>query len=130
MLTVLSSLTSAAGRFDYLFRIAQITGIVDYAHTPDALENVLNTIQQIRKPEQQIITVVGCGGNRDAAKRPVMADIACQFSDRVILTSDNPRYEEPQEILNQMQAGVKTTELKKTLIDCRSERSHKNRLYA
>jgi UDP-N-acetylmuramoyl-L-alanyl-D-glutamate--2,6-diaminopimelate ligase len=88
---------------------------VDYAHTPDALENVLGTIRQIRRPEQQVITVVGCGGNRDAAKRPVMADIACKFSDRVILTSDNPRYEEPQEILRQMQAGVKTADLKKTL---------------
>lgn len=115
VLTVLSSLTSAAGRFDYLISDSHITGIVDYAHTPDALENVLSTIQQIRKPEQKIITVVGCGGNRDAAKRPVMAEIACKFSDRILLTSDNPRDEEPQEILNQMQAGVKPTELKKTL---------------
>ncbi|MFC5269601.1 UDP-N-acetylmuramoyl-L-alanyl-D-glutamate--2,6-diaminopimelate ligase [Adhaeribacter terreus] len=115
VLTVLSNLTSAAGRFDYLISDSHITGIVDYAHTPDALENVLSTIQQIRKPEQKIITVVGCGGNRDAAKRPVMAEIACKFSDRILLTSDNPRDEEPQEILNQMQAGVKPTELKKTL---------------
>ncbi|MBK0402205.1 UDP-N-acetylmuramoyl-L-alanyl-D-glutamate--2,6-diaminopimelate ligase [Adhaeribacter sp. BT258] len=115
VLTVLSNLTSAAGRFDYLISDSQITGIVDYAHTPDALENVLSTIQQIRKPEQKIITVVGCGGNRDAAKRPVMAEIACKFSDKVLLTSDNPRDEEPQEILNQMQAGVKPTELRKTL---------------
>src|SRR6478609_2759991 len=115
VLTVLSNLTSAAGRFDYLISDSHITGIVDYAHTPDALENVLSTIQQIRKPEQKIITVVGCGGNRDAAKRPIMAEIACKFSDRILLTSDNPRDEEPQEILNQMQAGVKPTELKKTL---------------
>jgi UDP-N-acetylmuramoyl-L-alanyl-D-glutamate--2,6-diaminopimelate ligase len=115
VLTVLSNLTSAAGRFDYLISSSQITGIVDYAHTPDALENVLSTIQQIRKPEQKIITVVGCGGNRDAAKRPVMAEIACKFSDRILLTSDNPRDEEPQDILNQMQAGVKPTELRKTL---------------
>ncbi|HSI91578.1 MAG TPA: cyanophycin synthetase, partial [Adhaeribacter sp.] len=79
------------------------------------LENVLSTIQQIRKPEQKIITVVGCGGNRDAAKRPIMAEIACKFSDRILFTSDNPRDEEPQEILNQMQAGVKPTELRKTL---------------
>jgi UDP-N-acetylmuramoyl-L-alanyl-D-glutamate--2,6-diaminopimelate ligase len=115
VLTILSSLTTAPGRFDYIVSEQCITGIVDYAHTPDALENVLGTIRQIRRPEQQVITVVGCGGNRDAAKRPVMADIACKFSDRVILTSDNPRYEEPQEILRQMQAGVKTADLKKTL---------------
>lgn len=115
VLTVLSNLTSAAGRFDYLVSGSQITAIVDYAHTPDALENVLSTIQQIRKPEQRIITVVGCGGNRDAAKRPVMAEIACRFSDQVLLTSDNPRDEEPQEILNQMQQGVKPTALRKTL---------------
>jgi UDP-N-acetylmuramoyl-L-alanyl-D-glutamate--2,6-diaminopimelate ligase len=115
VLTVLSNLTSAAGRFDYLISPSHITGIVDYAHTPDALENVLSTIQQIRKPDQKVITVVGCGGNRDAAKRPVMADIACKFSDRIVLTSDNPRDEEPQEILNQMQQGVKPTDLKKTI---------------
>jgi UDP-N-acetylmuramoyl-L-alanyl-D-glutamate--2,6-diaminopimelate ligase len=115
ILTVLSSLSSAAGRFDYIVSNTQITGIIDYAHTPDALQNVLNTIRQIRRPEQQVITVVGCGGNRDAAKRPIMADIACQYSDRVILTSDNPRFEDPQEILNQMQAGVKPADLKKTL---------------
>lgn len=115
VLTILSSLTSAAGRFDYIVSDSRITGIVDYAHTPDALQNVLQTIRQIRRPDQQVITVVGCGGNRDAAKRPVMADIACQLSDRVILTSDNPRFEEPQEILSQMQQGVKAADLKKTL---------------
>ncbi|ALI97864.1 UDP-N-acetylmuramoyl-L-alanyl-D-glutamate--2,6-diaminopimelate ligase [Rufibacter tibetensis] len=115
VLASLSNLTSAAGRFDYVVSAGQITGIVDYAHTPDALENVLQTIQQIRKPEQKVITIVGCGGNRDAAKRPVMADIAAKMSDRVILTSDNPRDEDPQEILNQMQAGVKPTDLKKSL---------------
>ncbi len=115
VLTILSSLTSAAGRFDYLVSDSQITGIVDYAHTPDALENVLQTIQQIRTPSQQILTVVGCGGNRDATKRPIMADIACKLSERVILTSDNPRYEDPQEILSQMQQGVKPADFKKTL---------------
>lgn len=115
VLTVLSGLSSAAGRFDYLVSDQQITAIVDYAHTPDALQNVLNTIRQIRRPDQQVITVVGCGGNRDAAKRPVMADIACQYSDRVILTSDNPRFEEPGEILRQMEAGVKVADQKKTL---------------
>ncbi|MCC9165683.1 UDP-N-acetylmuramoyl-L-alanyl-D-glutamate--2,6-diaminopimelate ligase [Pontibacter harenae] len=114
-LTVLSSLNSAAGRFDYVVSDTQITGIVDYAHTPDALENVLNTIQQIRTPLQKVITIVGCGGNRDAAKRPVMADIACRLSDKVILTSDNPRFEEPQAILEDMQKGVKPLDYKKTL---------------
>ncbi|MCJ8164938.1 UDP-N-acetylmuramoyl-L-alanyl-D-glutamate--2,6-diaminopimelate ligase [Pontibacter sp. E15-1] len=114
-LTVLSSLDSAAGRFDYLVSEGQITGIVDYAHTPDALENVLTTIQQIRNPTQQVITLVGCGGNRDAAKRPIMADIACRYSDKVILTSDNPRFEEPQAILEEMQKGVKPLDYKKTL---------------
>ena len=114
-LTVLSSLTSAAGRFDYVVSDTHITGIVDYAHTPDALENVLNTIQQIRNPNQKVITLVGCGGNRDAAKRPVMADIACRLSDKVILTSDNPRFEEPQAILEDMQKGVKPLDFKKTL---------------
>ena len=111
----MSSLNSAVGRFDYIVSESQITGIVDYAHTPDALQNVLQTIRQIRRPEQLVFTVVGCGGNRDATKRPLMADIACQFSDRIILTSDNPRFEEPQEILHQMQAGVKASDLKKTL---------------
>ncbi|MDQ3291411.1 MAG: UDP-N-acetylmuramoyl-L-alanyl-D-glutamate--2,6-diaminopimelate ligase [Bacteroidota bacterium] len=115
VLTILSSLTSAAGRFDYVVSESNITGIVDYAHTPDALENVLQTIQQIRNPTQQVITVVGCGGNRDATKRPIMADIACKLSDRVVLTSDNPRFEDPQEILNQMQEGVKPIDFKKTL---------------
>ncbi|AKD05260.1 UDP-N-acetylmuramoyl-L-alanyl-D-glutamate--2, 6-diaminopimelate ligase [Pontibacter korlensis] len=114
-LTVLSSLSSAAGRFDYMVSDSQVTGIVDYAHTPDALENVLNTIQQIRNPKQKVITLIGCGGNRDAAKRPVMADIACRLSDKVILTSDNPRFEEPQAILQDMQKGVKPLDYKKTL---------------
>ena len=114
-LTVLSSLSSAAGRFDYIISDTQITGIVDYAHTPDALENVLLTIKDIRNPNQKVITLVGCGGNRDAAKRPLMADIACRFSDKVILTSDNPRFEEPQAILTDMQKGVKPLDYKKTL---------------
>ena len=115
VLTVLSSLNTAAGRFDYIVSDSHITGIVDYAHTPDALENVLNTIQQIRTPLQKVITVVGCGGNRDASKRPLMADIACRLSDKVILTSDNPRFEEPQAILEDMQKGVKPLDFKKTL---------------
>jgi UDP-N-acetylmuramoyl-L-alanyl-D-glutamate--2,6-diaminopimelate ligase len=116
VLTVLSGLSTAAGRFDYLIsKQQQITGIVDYAHTPDALENVLATIQQIRTPDQRIITVVGCGGNRDAAKRPLMAEIACRLSDQVLLTSDNPRFEEPQDIIREMEHGVKPADMKKTL---------------
>ncbi|WP_430438140.1 UDP-N-acetylmuramoyl-L-alanyl-D-glutamate--2,6-diaminopimelate ligase [Pontibacter chitinilyticus] len=115
-LTVLSSLSSAAGRFDYVVSPqGQVTGIVDYAHTPDALDNVLQTIRDIRNPTQKVITLVGCGGNRDAAKRPLMADIACRFSDKVILTSDNPRFEEPEAILQDMQKGVKPLDYKKTL---------------
>ncbi|MEJ8801728.1 UDP-N-acetylmuramoyl-L-alanyl-D-glutamate--2,6-diaminopimelate ligase [Pontibacter sp. H249] len=115
VLTILSNLNTAVGRFDYIVSDSQVTGIVDYAHTPDALENVLNTIQQIRTPLQKVITVVGCGGNRDAGKRPLMADIACRLSDKVILTSDNPRFEEPQAILEDMQKGVKPLDFKKTL---------------
>ncbi len=90
-------------------------GIVDYAHTPDALKNVLETIKDIRTGNEQVITVVGCGGDRDAAKRPVMAAIACEYSNKVILTSDNPRSEDPEEILNQMQKGIMPHDAKKTL---------------
>jgi UDP-N-acetylmuramoyl-L-alanyl-D-glutamate--2,6-diaminopimelate ligase len=106
-LTILSGLTTAPGRFEPVTVPGQaITGLVDYAHTPDALENVLQTLQQTRRPEQRIITVVGCGGNRDAAKRPIMARLAAQLSDQVILTADNPRDEDPQAIIDQMQAGL------------------------
>ncbi|MDU0371354.1 UDP-N-acetylmuramoyl-L-alanyl-D-glutamate--2,6-diaminopimelate ligase [Hymenobacter endophyticus] len=107
VLTVLSGLTSAPGRFEPIVSPkSRVTGIVDYAHTPDALENVLQTIADIRQPSQQVITVVGCGGNRDGAKRPIMARLAAQLSDRAVLTSDNPRFEDPNDILAQMQAGV------------------------
>ena len=106
-LTILSGLTTAPGRFEPVSVPGNpITGLVDYAHTPDALENVLQTLHQTRRPEQRIITVVGCGGNRDAAKRPVMARLAAQLSDHAILTADNPRDEDPLEILRQMQAGL------------------------
>ena len=107
VLTILSGLTTAPGRFEPVVSGRQrITGIIDYAHTPDALENVLQTLHEIREPGQRIVTVVGCGGNRDAAKRPVMASLAARLSDHVILTADNPRFEDPLEILAQMQAGV------------------------
>ncbi|MBG8552036.1 UDP-N-acetylmuramoyl-L-alanyl-D-glutamate--2,6-diaminopimelate ligase [Hymenobacter guriensis] len=116
VLTVLSGLTSAPGRFEPVVSPkTRVTGIIDYAHTPDALENVLQTIADIRQPSQQVITVVGCGGNRDGAKRPIMANLACQGSSRVVLTSDNPRFEDPQDILTQMQAGVQPQDLGKVL---------------
>ncbi|MCB2377839.1 UDP-N-acetylmuramoyl-L-alanyl-D-glutamate--2,6-diaminopimelate ligase [Hymenobacter sp. BT635] len=116
VLTVLSGLTPAAGRFETIVaEKTRITGIVDFAHSPDALENVLSTIADIRQPSQQIITVVGCGGNRDAGKRPIMANLACKGSTRVVLTSDNPRFEDPNDILAQMQAGVQVADLGKVL---------------
>ncbi|WP_461082302.1 UDP-N-acetylmuramoyl-L-alanyl-D-glutamate--2,6-diaminopimelate ligase [Spirosoma flavus] len=120
VLTLLSGITPPPGRFEQVVSDDKIVGIVDYAHTPDALQNVLETINNLRQTNEQgnlpqVITVVGCGGNRDAAKRPVMAEIACRFSNRVILTSDNPRNEEPMAILEQMQAGVPPTDFKKTV---------------
>lgn len=105
-LTSISTLHAVDGRFEYITSSNNITGIVDYAHTPDALKNVLNTINDIRSGNEKVITVVGCGGDRDAAKRPVMAKIASELSDKIILTSDNPRSENPDDILKQMQTGV------------------------
>lgn len=115
VLTALSNLNSVEGRFQYLKSPNGIIGIVDYAHTPDALKNVLDTIKDIRNGNEQVITLVGCGGDRDAAKRPVMAAIASEYSNRVVLTSDNPRSEDPEEILNQMQKGISPADMKKTL---------------
>ena len=115
VLTQLSNIESARGRFEQVISPSGITGIIDYAHTPDALKNVLDTIVDLRKGNEKIITVVGCGGNRDTTKRPIMADIATRLSDKVILTSDNPRNEDPQEILKQMEGGVSITERKKVL---------------
>jgi UDP-N-acetylmuramoyl-L-alanyl-D-glutamate--2,6-diaminopimelate ligase len=115
VLTALSNLNSVDGRFQQVKTRAGIVGIVDYAHTPDALLNVLKTIRDIRVNDEKIITVVGCGGDRDALKRPVMAQIACEESDKVILTSDNPRSEDPEEIIRQMQKGVERVHQKKVL---------------
>lgn len=115
VLTALSNLNSVEGRFQYFKSPKGIIGIVDYAHTPDALKNVLETIKDIRTGNEQVITLVGCGGDRDAAKRPVMAAIACEYSNKVVLTSDNPRSEDPEEILNQMQKGINPVDAKKTL---------------
>ena len=117
VLVEMSSLKTAPGRFEQIVSLKnQKVGIVDYAHTPDALENVLKTINQIKEGNQQVITVVGCGGNRDATKRPIMAKIACELSNKVILTSDNPRNEDPAEILEQMRKGIPPIDFKKTLI--------------
>jgi UDP-N-acetylmuramoyl-L-alanyl-D-glutamate--2,6-diaminopimelate ligase len=114
VLQTLSSLSGAEGRFDYIISgHDNIVGIVDYAHTPDALLNVLATIKNLRQGVEKIITVVGCGGNRDTAKRPVMAEVACQYSDKVIFTSDNPRNEDPLQILKDMEAGVNVVSRKK-----------------
>lgn len=116
LLTALSLCNPPEGRFDHFTGRDQITAIVDYAHTPDALENVLKTINQIRHGNETLITVVGCGGNRDAAKRPIMASIAAANSEKLILTSDNPRNEEPEMIINDMKAGLSQPAIKKTLI--------------
>jgi UDP-N-acetylmuramoyl-L-alanyl-D-glutamate--2,6-diaminopimelate ligase len=116
VLPVISSLRGAEGRFDVVRSSAGITGIIDYAHTPDALKNVLETIQDVRTGQEQVITVVGTGGDRDKEKRPVMAAIAARFSDRVILTSDNPRTEDPEQILEDMQQGLDVMQRRKTLV--------------
>lgn len=115
VLTALSTLNSVEGRFQYVKAANGVICIVDYAHTPDALKNVLETIQDIRTGNEQVITVVGCGGDRDATKRPVMAAIACEYSNRVVLTSDNPRSEDPEIILDQMQKGISPNDSKKQM---------------
>lgn len=116
VLQILSNLDGAEGRFDYtISSIDNVIGIVDYAHTPDALLNVLVTIKKLRQGHEKIIAVVGCGGNRDKTKRPIMAEVACEYSDKVIFTSDNPRNEDPLEILNDMQAGVNAVTKKKVI---------------
>ena len=115
VLMQLSAMTSAPGRFEQVVSSTGIVAVVDYAHTPDALENVLQTIANFRTGNEQVITVVGCGGNRDKTKRPVMADIAASLSDKVIFTSDNPRNEEPETILKEMQEGVSASNLRKVL---------------
>ena len=115
LLVEISKLRGANGRFDMVYSEQGIIGIVDYAHTPDALENVLKTINEVRCHKETLITVVGCGGNRDATKRPEMAAVAVKMSDRVILTSDNPRNEDPDEIIRQMKAGVDAADNRKVL---------------
>jgi UDP-N-acetylmuramoyl-L-alanyl-D-glutamate--2,6-diaminopimelate ligase len=116
----ISLLESAEGRFNSLKLKNGVTAIVDYAHTPDALENVLETIRQIVSKSVKVITVVGCGGNRDKTKRPEMAQIADKYSDTLIITSDNPRYEDPNEIINEMLAGLKSQDNVLTIADRRN----------
>jgi UDP-N-acetylmuramoyl-L-alanyl-D-glutamate--2,6-diaminopimelate ligase len=115
VLTTISTLNSVEGRFEYMKTENDITAIVDYAHTPDALKNVLKTIEDIRNGNERVISVVGCGGDRDATKRPLMAKIACDLSDRVFFTSDNPRTENPDKIIEDMKAGVDGVNFRKTL---------------
>lgn len=115
VLRLLSELESVSGRFQFIVSESNITAIVDYAHTPDALENVLKTIADIRTKNEQLITVVGCGGDRDTAKRPIMAKIASEMSDKAIFTSDNPRSEDPEAIISEMEEGVEPQNFKKTI---------------
>lgn len=116
VLIELSKLKSAEGRFEVLKSANNITIIIDYAHTPDALENVLNTINAMRTRNEQLITVTGAGGDRDKTKRPIMAGIASRLSTKVILTSDNPRTEDPDQILNEMLAGIDASKKQKTMV--------------
>lgn len=106
ILTSLSKLTGARGRFDYIVAPNKIVGIVDYAHSPDAVQNILSTVHDIRKGNEKVITVIGCGGDRDKTKRPIMAKTACEWSDKVVFTSDNPRSEDPAQIIKEMEEGV------------------------
>lgn len=116
VLETLSALQAARGRFELVGNQNGVIALVDYAHTPDALENVLKTIDELRTRNESLITVVGCGGNRDKVKRPVMAKIAAQYSNKLILTSDNPRNEDPKTILDEMRAGVPKSLVRNTMV--------------
>ena len=115
VLTVLSALNAVEGRFQQFKSDSGITSIVDYAHTPDALQNVLKTIADIRGGKEKVVCVVGCGGDRDSGKRPLMAQAACQWADQIILTSDNPRSEDPKKIIADMKKGLNASQMKKVL---------------
>ena len=115
ILVILSTLKSVSGRLEPIHSPEGYTAIVDYAHTPDALENVLNTINEVLNGKGKVITVCGAGGNRDKGKRPIMAQTAVKLSDKVIITSDNPRFEEPQDIINDMLAGLDNKQMKKVV---------------
>jgi UDP-N-acetylmuramoyl-L-alanyl-D-glutamate--2,6-diaminopimelate ligase len=116
VLTALSMLIPAEGRFQYLQSEEKITAIVDYAHTDDALKNVIATINSIRTNTEKLITVMGCGGDRDKTKRPLMAAVACNLSNQVIFTADNPRSENPDAIIEEMMEGLNPMQKKKVLI--------------
>lgn len=122
---ILSTLKPVSGRFETIRSTEGFTAIVDYAHTPDALTNVLEAIHEVLEGNGRVITVVGCGGNRDKTKRPIMAREAVRLSDQVILTSDNPRYEEPQAIINDMADGLNSQQMKKTLLIVEREQAIK-----
>ena len=114
VLQILSSITGAEGRFDYIISGKDlILGIIDYAHTPDALQNVLSTIKKLKRGHEQLITVIGCGGDRDKTKRPIIGEVACELSDKVIFTSDNPRTEDPLQILADMETGLNSAAKRK-----------------
>ena len=115
ILLILSTLKPVSGRFETLHSPEGYTAIVDYAHTPDALENVLNAIHEVLDGQGSVITVCGAGGNRDKGKRPLMAQEAVKQSDRVIITSDNPRFEEPDDIINDMLEGLDARQMKKVI---------------
>jgi UDP-N-acetylmuramoyl-L-alanyl-D-glutamate--2,6-diaminopimelate ligase len=115
IITTLSKTQKVNGRFETIVSPQRIIGIIDYAHTPDALENVLKTINEIRTRNEKLITVFGCGGDRDKGKRPQMAKVACELSDKVMITSDNPRFEDAEEILQDIQAGVPAEHYKKVI---------------
>lgn len=115
VLTILSNLNGAEGRFDYIISPNKVIGIIDYAHTPDAIQNVLSTIIDITNGTEKVITIIGCGGDRDKSKRPLMAKTACEWSNKVIFTTDNPRSEMPEKIIEEMMAGVSPVNQKKVM---------------
>lgn len=122
ILTVLSALNAVEGRFQQFKSETGITAIVDYAHTPDALDNVLKTIVDIRNGKEQVVCIIGCGGDRDTGKRPLMANVACTWADKIILTSDNPRSEEPKAIIEEMKKGLTASQMRNVLtVEDRSE---------
>ena len=122
ILTVLSALNAVEGRFQQFKSETGITAIVDYAHTPDALDNVLKTIVDIRTGKEKVICIIGCGGDRDTGKRPLMANVACTWADKIILTSDNPRSEEPKAIIEDMKKGLTASQMRNVLtVEDRSE---------
>lgn len=122
ILTVLSALNAVEGRFQQFKSETGITAIVDYAHTPDALDNVLKTIVDIRTGKEKVICIIGCGGDRDTGKRPLMANVACTWADKIILTSDNPRSEEPKAIIEEMKKGLTASQMRNVLtVEDRSE---------